>query len=93
MKKNIEMFRAFKLKALIIGCGLSMVGLLSQTVSAGVSSGADNNWLQDGGGPQGIRYSELGHGANEINPTNAANLKQKYVLATYTSGSAMGAPL
>ncbi|MEI8208502.1 MAG: PQQ-binding-like beta-propeller repeat protein [Methylococcales bacterium] len=93
MKKNIEMFRAFKLKALIIGCGLSMVGLLSQTVSAGVSSGADNNWLQDGGGPQGIRYSELGYGANEINSTNVANLKQKYVLATYTSGSAMGAPL
>jgi alcohol dehydrogenase (cytochrome c) len=65
-----------------------MAGLVPQLACA-VSTGAGNDWLQDGGGSQGIRYSEL----NQINTGNVASLKQKYVLATYRSGSAMGAPL
>ena len=77
-----------KLTALALGLGLAMAGLVPQLACA-VSTGAGNDWLQDGGGSQGIRYSEL----NLINTTNVASLKQKYVLATYRSGSAMGAPL
>ena len=78
-----------KLTALAFGLSLSMVGL----ANAAVSTGAGGEWLQDGGGPQGIRYSEMGNGANEINKGNVAALKQKYVLATYQSGSTMGAPI
>ena len=78
-----------KLTALALGLGLAMAGLVPQLAGAAVSSGAGSDWLQDGGGSQGIRYSEL----NQINTTNVASLKQKYVLATYRSGSAMGAPL
>ena len=37
--------------------------------------------------------TRYGTGADEINTTNVANLKQKYVQATYHGGSAMGAPL
>jgi alcohol dehydrogenase (cytochrome c) len=77
-----------KLTALALGLGLAMAGLVPQLACA-VSTGAGNDWLQDGGGSQGIRYSEL----NQINTGNVASLKQKYVLATYRSGSAMGAPL
>ena len=81
-----------KLTALALGLGLAMAGLVPQPCAA-VSAGAGSEWLQDGGGSQGIRYSELGNGGGEINTTNVAGLKQKYVLATYRSGSAMGAPL
>jgi len=77
-----------KLTALALGLSLAMAGLVPQLACA-VSTGAGNDWLQDGGGSQGIRYSEL----NQINTGNVASLKQKYVLATYRSGSAMGAPL
>jgi alcohol dehydrogenase (cytochrome c) len=63
--------------------------LVPQLACAAVSVGTGNDWLQDGGGSQGIRYSEL----NQINTGNVSGLKQKYVLATYRSGSAMGAPL
>ena len=82
-----------KLTALALGLSLAMAGLVPQLACAAVSVGTGNDWLQDGGGSQGIRYSELGNNSGEINTTNVANLKQKYVLATYVSGSAMGAPL
>ena len=78
-----------KLTALALGLSLAMVGLMPQLACAAVSVGTGSDWLQDGGGSQGIRYSEL----NQINTGNVSGLKQKYVLATYRSGSAMGAPL
>ncbi|MGZ5052969.1 MAG: outer membrane protein assembly factor BamB family protein [Methylobacter sp.] len=91
--ENTVFFPHGKLTALALGLGLALAGLAAQPASAAVSAGADSEWLQDGGGPQGIRYSELGNNAGEINSGNVASLKQKFVLATYRSGSAMGAPL
>lgn len=73
--------------------GLALALAAAAPLCAAVSTGAGDEWLLDGGSPQGIRYSELGYGANEINKDNVQSLKQKYVLATYHSGSAMGAPL
>ena len=82
-----------KLLALTLGFVLSLVAAAPQSAWAAVSTGTGSEWLQDGGTSQGIRHSELGYGANEINTSNVAKLKQKYVLATNQSGSAMGAPL
>jgi alcohol dehydrogenase (cytochrome c) len=91
--QSAELQNPGKLTTLMLGLGLSLAAILPQTVCATVSTGSGSEWLQDGGGSQGIRYSELGNNANELNTSNVANLKQKYVLATYRSGSAMGAPL
>ena len=89
LTENTEFLPHGKLTALALGLGLAMAGLVPQLAGAAVSTGAGSEWLQDGGGSQGIRYSAL----NQIDTTNVASLKQKYVLATYRSGSAMGAPL
>ncbi|MGZ4993171.1 MAG: hypothetical protein ACXV79_03320, partial [Methylobacter sp.] len=91
--ENAGIFHHGKLTALALGLGLTLAGLVAQQADAAVSAGADSEWLQDGGGPQGIRYSELGNNAGEINAGNVANLKQKFILATYRNGSAMGSPL
>ncbi|WP_347989207.1 PQQ-binding-like beta-propeller repeat protein [Methylomonas sp. AM2-LC] len=88
-----DVFLHGKLMALTLGFVFSITALATQSASAAVSTGAAGEWLQDGGGPQGIRYSELGYGSNEINKDNVSSIKQKYVLATYRNGSSMGAPL
>ena len=99
-KKHSEL--RFRLKPVAaVTMGLSLAALVPQGAQAYATKGvADGSWIENGGTPDGIRYSEL----TELTPANIAQKKdgsgnvisglvEEYKLATGVKGSHMGAPL